>query len=71
MSKPITTILAFHAHADVYDQWTAYAQQIGITIVLLHEHYGSTNYHRVTIVATPTQIAAAVSYHQQLTTPRQ
>lgn len=56
----------FHCHSAIYNLWSFYAEEAGVTILLLNLYYASTIYHRVTIIATPAQTAEILQEHQHL-----
>lgn len=62
-----SSIQVFHCHSKVYGEWVYYAEEVaGVSILVLNEHYASTNYHRVTLRATPAQMLELLQEHQHL-----
>ena len=62
----ISSVQVFHCHSKIYNLWSFYAEEAGVKILLLNPHYASTNYHRVTLIATPAQMLELLQEHQHL-----
>lgn len=62
----ISSVQVFHCHSKIYNDWSFYAEEAGVKILLLNPHHASTNYHRVTLMATPAQMLELLQEHRHL-----
>ena len=63
----ISSVQVFHCHSKIYNDWSFYAEELAdVSILLLNPHHASTNYHRVTLMATPAQMLELLQEHQHL-----